>query len=30
MTDITNTKVHEVLQYRVLNAMARDSSLASR
>ncbi|MBO9537244.1 EAL domain-containing protein [Herbaspirillum sp.] len=27
MTDITNTKVHEVLQYRVLNAMARDSSL---
>eukprot|EP01022_Parablepharisma_sp_SALTPOND_P036541 TRINITY_DN997_c0_g7_i2.p1 TRINITY_DN997_c0_g7~~TRINITY_DN997_c0_g7_i2.p1 ORF type:complete len:999 (-),score=421.32 TRINITY_DN997_c0_g7_i2:2184-5180(-) len=30
MTDITNTKVHEVLQYRVLNAMARDSSLAEQ
>lgn len=30
MTDITNTKVHEVLQYRVLNAMARDSSLGEQ
>lgn len=30
MTDITNTKVHEVLQYRVLNAMARDSSLSEQ
>ncbi|EJM98612.1 EAL domain-containing protein [Herbaspirillum sp. YR522] len=30
MTDITNTKVHEVLQYKVLNAMARDSSLAEQ
>ncbi|MBP0598808.1 EAL domain-containing protein [Herbaspirillum sp. LeCh32-8] len=30
MTDITNTKVHEVLQYRVLNAMARDSSLVEQ
>jgi diguanylate cyclase (GGDEF)-like protein/PAS domain S-box-containing protein len=30
MTDITNTKVHEVLQYRVLNAMARDSSLTEQ
>lgn len=30
MTDITNTKVHEVLQYRVLNAMARDCSLAEQ
>lgn len=27
MTDITNTKMHEVLQYKVLNAMARDASL---
>lgn len=30
MTDITNTKVHEVLQYKVLNAMARDSSLTEQ
>ncbi|WP_288393249.1 EAL domain-containing protein [uncultured Herbaspirillum sp.] len=30
MTDITNTKVHEVLQNRVLNAMARDSSLSEQ
>jgi len=30
MTDITNTKVHEVLQYKVLNAMARDASLSEQ
>lgn len=28
LTDITNTKMHEVLQYKALNAMAREASLA--
>jgi len=28
LTDITNTKMHEVLQYKALNAMARETSLA--
>jgi diguanylate cyclase (GGDEF)-like protein/PAS domain S-box-containing protein len=27
LTDITNTKMHEVLQYKVLNAMVREASL---
>jgi len=28
LTDITNTKMHEVLQYKALNAMAREASLS--
>ena len=28
LTDITNTKMHEVLQYKALNAMAREAGLA--